>query len=109
MLYLPQQLSSAPQEFGKSFFIEIDIKALGKIKRKALLAELPCFYIPPCLCDVISIILAGQNIFSAVVDSSYSCFHSVITGGPQSSVFSPTIFFLFICDLFQRTFKPLQS
>ena len=81
--YLTHVWSSSLRNFGKSFFIALDIsKAIDRVWHKILLAKLPTYGFTSSFCKLISSFLSNRFI-SVVVDSATSASFPVSSGVPQ--------------------------
>ena len=89
--------------------IALDIsKAFDRVWHKALLAKLPSFGFPPRLCNLILSFLSSRSISVRVDGATSKPFH-ICSGVPQGAVLSPTLFLLFINDIFLSTVNPTHS
>ncbi len=97
---LTDSWSSSLCRFGEIFSVALEIsKAFDRVWQKYMLSKLPSFGSYPSLCSFISNFLSGRLI-SAVVDGHCSSLKSINGGVPQGSILSPTLFLLFINDLY---------
>ena len=107
--YLTHVWSSSLKNYGETFAIALDIsKAFDRVWHKALLAKLPSFGFPPSLCNLILSFLSSRSI-SVRVDGATSKPFPICSGVPQGAVLSPTLFLLFINDIFLSTINPTHS
>ena len=80
--YLTHAWSSSLRNFGKAFFVTLDIaKVFDRVWHKALLAKIPAYGFTPSFCKLISSFLSNRFI-SVVVDGATSASFPVSSGLP---------------------------
>ena len=94
---------SALESYGKSRVISLDIsKAFDRVWQKGLLAKLPMFGLHHTLIKWIASFLSNRSI-AIRIDGFLSKPHSINSGAPHGSVFSPFLFMLLINHLLSST------
>ena len=103
LVYVVHAWSSALKSYGESRVISLDIsEAFDRVWHKGLHAKLPMLGLHHSLIKWISSFLSDRPI-ALWVDGYLSNPHSINSGIPQGSVFSPVLFILFINDLLSST------
>ncbi len=109
LAFLTDSWSSCLSRFGETFAVALDIsKAFDRTWHRSLVSKLPSCGINASLCTFISNFISGRSIL-AVVDGYCSKPKPIISGLPQGSVLSPTLFLLFIKDFLSITDCPIDS
>ncbi len=107
--FLTSSWPSSLSRFSETFAVALDMsKTFDRVWHKSLLSKLPYFGFYTSLCSFISSFLSGRSI-SDIVDGHCSTPQPINTGVLQGAVLSPTLFLLFINDLFSINNCPLHS
>ena len=111
-------MTSVRQDLQGIFFLILHIpghpllgtseNAFDRVWRKVLLAKLPAYGFTPSFCKLISSFLSNHFV-SVVVDGATYASFPVSSGVPQGSVFSPTLFLLFINELLHASTSDVHS
>lgn len=109
MTYLSHEIGRSIHSSGEAQVLSLDIaKAFDRVSHKGLLAKLECCGVPQSIMGWIRSFLEGRNI-RVVLDGSQSDPFPILSGVPQGSVLSPTLFLVFINDLLSSTLNPIHS
>ena len=101
--------SSALESYGENRVISLYIsKAFDRVWHKGLLAKLTMFGLHHTLIEWIASFLSNRSI-AIRIDGFLSKPHSINSGVPQGSVFSPVLSILFINDLLSSTSSNIYS